>query len=74
MPTATKIVIHFDDGTTFEVQASKVGSLFTSEARAKKCGHNPPYGKPPREENTATTMDNTDEGGCYWIDGVIVCP
>ena len=48
MPKATKIVVHFDDGTTYEVAADKFGSLFMSEAKAKKCGHNPPYGKPPK--------------------------
>ncbi|MGQ0815390.1 MAG: hypothetical protein ACT4O1_13185 [Gemmatimonadota bacterium] len=71
MPKATKIVIHFDDGTTHEIQASKMGSLFTSEARAKLCGHNPPYGTPAGNPNSVTTMDSAD---CYYVNGVIYCP
>ena len=86
MPKATKIVIEFDDGTTYDVDPAKAGSIFMSEAAAKKCGHNPPYGKPPKSGNGAgtdtlsvasdsTTAGATAEGPtCYWINGVIVCP
>lgn len=83
MPKATKIVIEFDDGTKHVVDPARAGSLFTSEAAARKCGHNPPYGKPPKSTgNNADTLsvegDSTTaalEGPtCYWINGVIVCP
>ena len=89
MPKATKIVVHFDDGSMYEVPVDKFGSLFTSEAKAKKCGHNPPYGKPPKSGSstdsatvglmsTSETTDSTEmqamEGACYWVNGVIICP
>ena len=85
MPKATKIVIEFDDGTRHDVDPAKARSLFTSEAAAKKCGHNPPYGKPPKSGNGSTdtasvTSDSTTAAAtvegptCYWINGVIVCP
>ena len=77
MPKATKILIVFDDGSTFETDASKVGSLYTSEAQARKCNHNPPYGNPPHKngEATATTLSaEAAEGTCYIINGVVVCP
>lgn len=73
MPQATKVVIHFDDGSTYEVQAASFGSLFTSEAKAKKCGHNPPYGKPPGAGAGAVAAAD-DSGTCYLINGVIICP
>ena len=81
MPKATKIVIHFDDGTSYDIDPASAGSIFTSEAKAKKCNHNPPYGKPPKGGGTAgggTAADTTTaaalEGTCYFINGVIVCP
>ena len=86
MPKATKIVIEFDDGTKHVVDPAKARSLFTNEAAAKKCGHNPPYGKPPKSDNgnvtdtAALTSDSTTAAAsvegptCYWINGVIVCP
>ena len=48
MPKATKIVIEFDDGTVYDIDPSEAGSIFTSEASAKKCKHDPPYEKPPK--------------------------
>ena len=78
MPKATKIVIEFDDGSSYEIDPAKAGSIFTSEAKAKKCGHNPPYGKPPKNENgdsgSVSLMSTTEEGACYLVNGVIVCP
>jgi hypothetical protein len=89
MPKATKVVVHFDDGSMYEVPIEKFGSLFTNEAKAKKCGHKPPWGSPPKsggETDTATMSlmstesttsdDSTQEGEttCYWVNGVIICP
>jgi hypothetical protein len=89
MPKATKVVVHFDDGSTYEVPADKFGSLFVNEAKAKKCGHKPPWGKPPTSsgdsdtatlslmstgESTEPAADSTMEGSCYLIGGVVVCP
>lgn len=83
MPRATKIVIHFDDGSTHEVDPSKYGSIFSNEARARGCNHNPPYGNPPQNSgsgSTTTLMSSTTAegdtdagGGCYYINGVVVC-
>lgn len=87
MAKPTKIVVHFDDGTTTDIPAKGVGSIFMNEAKAKKCGHNPPYGKPPHaaagnaggnaggSESESGTMSLMDTGeSCYIINGVIVCP
>ena len=56
MAKATRIVVHFDDGTTHDIDVEKTGSIFLKESKAKKCGHNPPYNKPPK---TASTNDTT---------------
>jgi hypothetical protein len=86
MVKATKIVVYFDDGSTHEVQADKASSVFLKESAAVKCGHNPPYGKPPKSTSTTlSAMSSTETGGdettvnaqagtCYMINGVIVCP
>lgn len=90
MPKATKIVIEFDDGTVWDVDPAKAGSIFTSEASAKTCKHDPPYEKPPKAPSkkdgsnggTASLMSTADSsattaeegGGCYIVNGVIVCP
>ena len=86
MAKPTKIVVHFDDGSTTDIPAEGVGSIFMNEEKAKKCGHNPPYKKPPKEKNAGVSMAaafsaagggeaETDEGdSCYIINGVIVCP
>jgi hypothetical protein len=87
MAKPTKIVVHFDDGTTTDIPAEGVGSIFMSEGKARKCGHNPPYGKPPHANpgnaggnagesgTTDTTVSLMDTGeSCYIINGVIVCP
>lgn len=82
MPQVTKIVLHFDDGSTHEVDPSKYGSIFSNEPRARACSHNPPYGKPPQNSGSTTTLmssttadaDAADAGTCYYINGVIICP
>ena len=88
MPKPTKIVIYFDDGSTYETPTDKFGSLFIGQASAEKCKHYPPYGKPPgqsrdsQSSDTASTDSTTAlsaeagamEGSCYLINGVIVCP
>ena len=87
MAKATKIVVYFDDGSTYEVQADQVGSIFLKETAAVKCGHKPPYGKPPKDETTTfAAMSTTETGGtaggdataqgtgCYLVSGVIICP
>jgi hypothetical protein len=55
MPKPTKVVVHFDDGTTTDIPADGVGSIFFSEAKAVKCGHKPPYKKPPKPPAGGTT-------------------
>lgn len=72
MSKATKITIHFDDGTTYDVDPSQSGSIFVNEGKAGKCGHRPPWGKPPKEENTLAAT--TEGGGCYVLNGVVICP
>ncbi len=89
MARATKVIIVFDDGTTFDVDASTAGSIFLNETAAEKCGHNPPYEKPPKlsvasleplsasvgSVSGGTTTAATNEGtACYMINGVIICP
>ena len=83
----TKIVVVFDDGSTTDIPAKGVGSIFMNEEKAKKCGHKPPYDPPPGKENkldnvsalamTTTGDGEEDEGpgdNCYVVNGVIVCP
>lgn len=82
MAKPTKIVVHFDDGTSYETPAQGVGSIFMNEGKARKCGHNPPYGPPPKKDKSAgsaaeaggdmTLMDTGDN--CYIVNGVIICP
>ena len=84
MAKPTKIVVHYDDGTTTDIPAQGVGSIFMNEGQARKCGHNPPYGKPPQANGgvNAAAADTTATGdvslmageSCYIINGVIVCP
>lgn len=70
MAKATRIVVHFDDGTSHDIDVAKTGSIFLKESKAKKCGHNPPYNKPPKaastNDTTTTTfaaMSTTETGG-----------
>jgi hypothetical protein len=78
MAKATRIVIVFDDGTTYETDVSRFGSLFTSQQQAERCKHFPPYGKPPANDDgtSATTLAEAEptEGSCYVVNGVIICP
>ena len=83
MPTPTRIVVHFDDGTTQDINVSGISSVFLKESAAVKCGHRPPYkqGPPPVGGGASTSSggDSTvtaasDSGSCYWVNGVIVCP
>lgn len=78
MAKATKILIVFDDGSTYETDASKVGSVFTSQQQAERCKHFPPYGKPPAKNGETATLAATEEvpleGSCYIINGVVICP
>ena len=85
----TKIVVVFDDGSTTDIPAKGVGSIFLNEEKAKKCGHKPPYDPPPGKEKkldnlgtvalmSTTTGDGEEDEGpgdnCYVVNGVIVCP
>ena len=80
MATVTKIVVHFDNGTTQEIPMAGMTSLFVNEAAAVKCGHNPPYKQPPTGGDSSGGGGggggvSTMEGGtCYYWNGVIVCP
>jgi hypothetical protein len=78
MATPTRMVIHFDDGTSIEVSLAGMSSVFMNEAAAVKCGHRPPYqqGPPPKGGSApagATTMTAMG-GSCYYLNGVIICP
>jgi hypothetical protein len=85
MPKATKLVVHFDDGSTYEIPAQGTGSIFLKEEKARKCGNKPPYKKPPKTDEAeasgtmsllsdTTTEPAPEESTCYEINGVIVCP
>jgi hypothetical protein len=87
MAKPTKIVVHFDDGTTTDIPAQGVGSIFMNEGKAKKCGHNPPYGPPPHSHaggsgagggggsgGSGSDAVTLMSGSCYMVNGVIVCP
>lgn len=90
MAKITKVVLHFDDGNTHNVDPASASSIFLNEAAAVKCDHHPPYGKPPGSSTTFSALSTTTEGGstggsggtgatpqgetCYEINGVIVCP
>ena len=81
MAKPTKIVVYFDDGTSYETSAQGVGSIFMNEGKARKCGHNPPYGPPPKKDTTTGTGDTGGEmalmdtgENCYVVNGVIICP
>lgn len=72
MAKVTKITIHFDDGTTHDVDPTRSGSIFVNEGKAANCGHRPPWDKPPKGKDT--TVATAETGGCYVVNGIIVCP
>lgn len=89
MPKATKIVVHYDDGSTWEAEASRTGSIFMNEAKAIACGHHPPYDRPSYNANGMSALtangtassstsaagdDEAEAGTCYYVNGVIFCP
>lgn len=88
MAKATKVIIVFDDGTTFDVSAETASSIFLKETAAERCGHNPPYDPPPKDgyamlqpltavgsvSGGTTTAATTEGTACYMVNGVIVCP
>lgn len=84
MPNPTKIVVHFDDGSTTDIDAAGVGSIYFNEPSAIASGHNPPYrtsqnGSSGSEVNSlmSTTDDasaDESDGSCYYVNGMIVCP
>ena len=81
MPELSKIVLHFSDGSTHEVTPGAGKSLFTNEARGRKCG----YSIPPKPHNAqapgagghdadaAMLSSTADAGKCYWVNNVLVC-
>ena len=73
MPKPTKLVVYFDDGSTYEIPADGTGSIFIGEEKAKKCGHKPPYKKPPKSATTEaqplTLMSATDSTAADTSDG-----
>ena len=68
----SKIVLHFDDGSTYTVEPGNGKSIFTSEARARRCGYEPPYGKEPTAGTTESTT-RTVADGCVWVGNTLVC-
>lgn len=79
MASLSKIVLHFADGSTHDVQPGAGKSIYTHEQRARKCGHE----VPPKPENAqagratndaGATLSATAAGGkCYWVNDVLVC-
>ena len=78
MATPTRMVVHFDDGTSVDVPLTGMSSVFMNEAAAIKCGHRPPYQPgPPAGARGGTGGDaaaTTMGGTCYYVNGGIVCP
>lgn len=81
MANPTKIVVHFDDGSTTDIDAAGVGSIFFNEPSAIACGHKPPYRTPPNSGNggsmsgvNSLMSTSTTGGSCYYINGMVVCP
>lgn len=78
MPTPTKIVVHFDDGTSREIPVGGMSSVYFNEAAARRAG------REWRQETPPGTRNGGDNGGdvaamadgesCYYVNGVIVCP
>jgi hypothetical protein len=58
MPKPTKLVVYFDDGSTYEIPADGTGSIFIGEEKAKKCGHKPPYKKPPKPPKSSAATES----------------
>lgn len=78
MAKLTKIVLHFDDGTTHEVERG-YNAVYTNPGRAKKANEREPWGKPPHARDTgkddAPASSEFDPGsGCYIINNAIICP
>ena len=79
MASLSKIVLHFSDGSSHEVQPGTGKSIYTHEQRARKCGHE----VPPKPENAragsstgdagATLSATAESGKCYWVNDVLVC-
>lgn len=71
MAKLTKLVLHFDDGTTHEVQDTYT-AVYKNEGRAKKAGEmGPPWLEPPAPRGKD---DGLNGGSCYMHNGVVVCP
>jgi hypothetical protein len=84
---ATKLVVHFEDGSTTEIPAAGVGSVYLDAAKAKKdgkkVGNECPGFACKLEVGHEGDCDfrqpvgdvATMEGGsCYIINGMVVCP
>jgi len=75
MATLTKIVLHFDDGTTHTVEEG-YHAVYTSSRRAQRANEREPWGKPPQAggKDDSTISAARAGSGCYIINNVIVCP
>lgn len=74
MASLTKIVLHFDDGTTHTVEEG-YHAVYTSSARAKRANEREPWGKPPQAGGKDDATVSAARGsGCYIVNNVIVCP
>jgi len=58
MPKPTAIVIWFDDNTCFNIDPSRVNSVFVTESAAMDCGHEPPYEKPGPDSPVKGPINN----------------
>lgn len=70
MAKLTRLVLHFDDGSTHEVQSTHT-AVYKNAARAKKAGEKEPWLDSPQPRGKS---DGLDGGTCYMHNGVIICP
>jgi hypothetical protein len=74
MAKLTRLVLHFDDGTTHEVDGNHT-AVYKNVGRAKKAGEKEPWKEPPTPRGKDDGDDNGLDGGqCYMWNGVVICP
>ncbi|HEU5209623.1 MAG TPA: hypothetical protein VFU06_09440 [Longimicrobiales bacterium] len=86
MARLAKIVLHFDDGTTHEVDR-RYSAVYRNAERARRANEKgPPWDKPPHERGSNAgnpdvrdmgkddSSNDLDPQRCYEINGTIICP
>jgi hypothetical protein len=71
MAKLKRIVLEFDDGTTFDVPEF-YKAVYKSAERAMKAGEKEPWGPPP--EQYRGKDDAQGGSNCFIINNTIVCP